>query len=113
VALQQMSKLKYLDFPYNKIKYIIDLANVASRLAVTMDFSYNQIDYVPPEINQFYYELYYLYLNDNKLAYIPTDILRLQYLKRADFQRNPFLADEINAIKMRFRSAIPNCILTV
>jgi Leucine-rich repeat (LRR) protein len=113
IALKKMSKLKHLDLSHNKIKDITDLPDISSRSVGTMDFSYNEIDYVPPEISQFYYELYYLYLNDNKLAYIPTDIFRLQYLKKADLQRNSFPADEITAIKTRFRSSIPNCILTV
>jgi len=112
-ALEQMSKLKHLDLSHNKIKDITDLADIASRSVNTMDFSYNQIDYVPPEISQFYYELYYLYLNDNKLAYIPTDIFRLQYLRKADLQRNLFPVDEINAIKARFRTGIPNGVLTI
>jgi len=108
-----MSKLKHLDLSHNKIKDITDLADISSRLVDTMDFSYNEIDYVPPEISQFYYELYYLYLNDNKLAYIPTDIFRLQYLKKVNLQRNPFFADEVTAIKARFRTTIPNCVLTI
>ena len=78
-----------------------------------MDFGYNEIDYVPPEISQFFYELYNLFLNDNKLNYVPTDIFRLQYLRKADLQRNLFPADEVTAIRSRFRSAIPNCLLTV
>jgi len=112
-ALQQMSKLEYLDLSHNKIKDITDLAYIASRLVATMDLSYNEIDYVPPEISQFYYELYYLYLNDNKLTYLPTDVFHLQYLQKADFQRNPFPADEIIAIKARFQSTIPVCTLMI
>ena len=72
-----------------------------------MDLSYNEIDCIPPEISQFYYELYYLYLNDNKLSCVPTDLFRLQYLRKADLQRNPFPVDKINAIKARFITAIP------
>ncbi|CAF2120577.1 unnamed protein product [Rotaria magnacalcarata] len=108
-----MSKLTYLDLSHNKIKDITDLADITSRLVSTMDLSYNQIDYVPPEISRFYYELYFLYLNDNKLNYIPTDIFRLQYLKKVDLQRNPFPADEINAMTTRFRSTIPNCVVLI
>jgi Leucine-rich repeat (LRR) protein len=112
-ALQQMSKLKYLDLSHNKIKDITDLAEIASREVSTIDLSYNEIDFVPPEISQFYYELYYLYLNDNKLTYIPTDVFELVYLQKADFQRNAFPADEITAIKARFQSAISTCIVTI
>jgi Leucine-rich repeat (LRR) protein len=108
-----MSKLKHLDLSHNKIKDITDLADIASRVVATMDLSYNQIDYVPFEISQFYYELYFLYLNDNKLTYIPSDIFRLQYLQKANLQRNPFPADETNAIKARFRLSIPNCVVTL
>ena len=107
-----MSKLQYLDLSHNKIKDITDLAELTSRTVGTMDFSYNEIDYIPPEISQFSFNLYYLYLNDNKLNYIPTDIFRLQYLKKADLQRNSFPADEINAIKARFRTSIPGCLVT-
>ena len=112
-ALRELSKLKYLDLSFNKIRDITDLYMMTSRLVNTMDFGNNEIDYVPPEISQFFYELYYLYLNDNKLNYIPTDIFRLQYLRKADLQRNLFPADELNAIKSRFRVSIPNCQVTV
>ncbi len=108
-----MSKLRYLDLSHNKIKDITDLSDIASRLVATMDISYNEIDYVPPEISQFYYELYYLYLNDNKITYMPTDIFQLVYLQKADFQRNSFPADEIIAIKARFESTIPVCVLMI
>ena len=113
VELRKMSKLNYLDLSHNKIRDITDLADIPSRTVNTMDFSYNEIDYVPPEISQFYYELYYLYLNDNKLTYLPTDVFRLQYLRKADFQRNRFPIDEINAIKVRFRTAVPTGTLLV
>ena len=113
VALRKMTKLNYLDLSHNKIRDITDLADIASRLVNTMDFSYNEIDYIPPEISQFYYELYYLYLNDNKLSYIPTDLFRLQYIRKADLQRNRFPIDEINAIKAKFKTAIPNGALLV
>jgi Leucine-rich repeat (LRR) protein len=108
-----MQKLTYLDLSHNKIKDITDLPDIASRSVSTMDLSYNQIDYVPPEIAEFYYELYYLYLNDNKLSYIPSDIFRLQYLRVASLQRNIFPADEINAIKAKFRLTIPSCTVTL
>ena len=88
--MRELQKLTYLDLSHNKIKDITDLPDIASRSVNTMDLSYNQIDYVPPEINQFYYELYYLYLNDNKLTYIPSDIFRLQYLKKAGLHKEIF-----------------------
>ncbi|CAF2044115.1 unnamed protein product [Rotaria magnacalcarata] len=103
----------HLDLSHNYIRDIADIADIPSRVVATMDFSYNQIDHIPPEIGKFYFELYYLYLNDNKLANIPTDIFLLKYLKRVDLQRNPFPADEATAIKTKFQSTIPNCLLTV
>lgn len=112
-ALKSMSKLMHLDLSHNKIQDITDLADITSRKVNTMDFSYNLIDFIPPEISQFYYELYFLYLNDNKLAYIPADVFRLQYLRKAELQRNLFPAGEITAIKARFKSTIPNCLLTI
>ncbi|CAF4096282.1 unnamed protein product [Rotaria magnacalcarata] len=112
-AFKQMSKLMHLDLSHNYIRDIADIADIPSRVVATMDFSYNQIDHIPPEIGKFYFELYYLYLNDNKLANIPTDIFLLKYLKRVDLQRNPFPADEATAIKTKFQSTIPNCLLTV
>jgi hypothetical protein len=44
---------------------------------------------------------------------MPTDIFQLVYLQKADFQRNPFPADEIIAIKAKFESAIPVCVLMI
>ena len=108
-----MSKLTHLDLSHNKIRDITDLGEITSRTVYTMDFSYNEIDYVPPEISHFFYDLYYLYLNDNKLSYIPTDVFKLQYLLKADFQRNLFPVDEINAIKAKFRATITKCVVLI
>lgn len=108
-----MSKLTDLDLSHNKIKDITDLAQIASRSVVSMDLSYNQIDYIPPEISEFYYELKYLYLNDNKLTYLPTDIFELRYLQKAALDRNLFPADEINAIKAKFKPSFPYATVTI
>lgn len=108
-----MSKLEYLDLSHNKIRDITDLAQISSRIIENMDFSYNEIDYIPPEISQFYYNLYYLYLNDNKLTYIPTDIFDLRYLRKIDLQRNLLPTEEINAVKTKFRTTIPATVLLI
>ena len=111
--MQQLSELVSINLSHNKIRDIVDLAELSSRNVLTMDFSYNQIDYIPPSISQFYYQLTRLYLNDNQLAYIPTDIFKLVYLTQANFERNLLPADEITAIKARFRSVAPSCTLKI
>jgi len=105
LALQQLSELASINLSHNKIRDIIDLAEIPSRNVRTMDFSYNQVDYIPSEISQFYYQLTRLYLNDNQLAYIPTDIFKLVYLIQANFERN--------LLRARFRSVVPLCTLKI
>jgi leucine-rich repeat protein SHOC2 len=108
----KLPKLGYLNLSNNNFDDLSDLADFASPSLLSMDFSNNKIDHIPPEINRFI-SLSSLYFSNNSLAYLPTNVFQLRNLRTADFRTNPIPFASATAIRTKFKSDLPYCIVLV